>query len=68
LSEDISTWRVFHVVDPGVDSEGRGAQKGHTPQHYDDSQGGPGARSGVRVDGLADGDVALRGERHYRQN
>jgi hypothetical protein len=28
---NLCTWGIFHVVDFGVDSKGRSAQKGHTP-------------------------------------
>jgi hypothetical protein len=64
LKGNLCTWGILHVVDFGVDSKGRSAQKGHTPQDHDDSQGDSRAGCSVWVDWLTDGEVALRGERY----
>jgi hypothetical protein len=64
----LCTWWVLNVVDLGVHSKWRGAEQGHKPQKHNDAQGDPRAGRGVRVDRMADGEVALRGERHDREN
>jgi len=63
-----SYWRVFQVVDRGEGGEGHCTSQRHNPDRGYDARRPPQSRHGVRVQRVANGQVALRGERHDRQH
>ena len=56
------------VVDPREEEVGRGGAERDGPHEEDDADGALEAGHGVRVERVADGEVALHGERHDRQH
>ena len=60
--------RPRDVVELGEEEVGRGGDEGDEPDEGDDAHGALEARHGVRVERVADGQVALHREGHDRQH
>lgn len=60
-------WKV-EVIDCGEDGEGDGASERNQPNGGDDARGAPQPSHGVRVQRVANGQVAFCGERHDRHH
>ena len=60
--------RPVNVVDAREKEVGRGGAERDAPHEEDDADGALKAGHGVRVEWVADGEVALHGERHDGQH